>query len=109
MSNLTENNLTPIFEEIKKLVISSRNKVYSAVNTEMISLYWNIGKIIMEIQQGDERANYGSAVLKNLSIKLTNEFGKGFSVDNLEKMRKFYIVFSNSETLSRKFKLVTLS
>jgi len=109
MSDLIENNLTPIFEEIKELVISSRNKVYSAVNTEMINLYWNIGKIIMEIQQGDERASYGGAVLSKLSEKLTNEFGRGFSVDNLEKMRKFYIVFPNSETLSRKFKLVTLS
>ena len=107
-NNLTEENVTPIFEEIRKLVISSRNRVYSVVNTEMLSLYWNIGKIIMEIQQGDERAAYGKAVLEKLSKKLTNEFGRGFSVDNLEKMRKFYNTFSNSETLSRKFKLVTL-
>ena len=47
-------------------------------------------------------------MLENLSQKLTNEFGKGFSVDNLEKMRKFYNVFPNSETLSRKFKVVSL-
>ena len=60
----------------------------------------------MEIQNGNERATYGKSVLENLSQKLTNEFGKGFSVDNLEKMRKFYNVFPNSETLSRKFKLV---
>lgn len=63
----------------------------------------------MEIQQGNERATYGNAVLEKLSEKLTNEFGKGFSVDNLEKMRKMYNTFPNSETLSRKFKLVTLS
>ncbi len=55
-----------------------------------------------------KRATYGKSVLENLSQKLTNEFGKGFSVDNLEKMRKFYNVFPNSETLSRKFKLVSL-
>ena len=53
--------------------------VDSAVNTEMLNLYWNIGKVIMEIQQGDERAAYGDAVLDKLSQKLTNEFGKGFS------------------------------
>ena len=45
----------------------------------MLNLYWNIGKVIMEIQQGDERAAYGDAVLDKLSQKLTNEFGKGFS------------------------------
>ena len=45
----------------------------------------------MEIQQGDERASYGDAVLDKLSCKLTNEFGKGFSKRNLERMRKFYI------------------
>ena len=47
----------------------------------------------MEIQQGDERASYGDAVLDKLSCKLTNEFGKGFSKRNLERMRKFYIWF----------------
>ena len=105
---LSEENIHPIFKEIKDLVNNSRNKVYSAVNTEMLNLYWNIGKIIMEIQHGDERASYGKAVLQKLSKKLTDEFGRGFSVDNLEKMRKFYSIFKKSETLSRKFKLVSL-
>ena len=69
-----DNNIDSIFDNIKDMVISSRNKVYSAVNTEMLNLYWNIGKVIMEIQQGDERATYGDAVLDKLSQKLTNEF-----------------------------------
>jgi len=102
------NGTEQIFENIKQEVLKSQYKAMQAVNTEMIYMYWNIGKIIMEIQQGDERANYGDAVLEKLSQKLTNEFGRGFSVDNLEKMRKLYNVFPNSETLSRKFKLVTL-
>ena len=97
---LTEENVTPIFEEIRELVINSRNRVYSVVNTEMLNLYWNIGKIIMEIQQGDERAAYGDAVLEKLSNKLTNEFGKGFSKRNLERMRKFYICFPIATTVS---------
>lgn len=100
MFDLTENNLTPIFEEIKELIICSRNKVYSAVNTEMVNLYWNIGKIIMEIQQGDERAVYGESVLEKLSQKLTNEFGRGFSKRNLERMRMFYIRFPIATTVS---------
>lgn len=100
--NVTNENINPVFEEIRGLINASRNRVYSAVNTEMLNLYWNIGKIIMEIQQGDERASYGDAVLEKLSEKLTNEFGKGFSVRNLERMRKFYICFPISTTLSSK-------
>ena len=47
-----ENEINHIFNDIKELVINSRNKVYQTVNTEMLNLYWNIGKIIMEIQHG---------------------------------------------------------
>ena len=90
---VADENINPIFEEIKGLVNTSRNRVYSAVNTEMLNLYWNIGKIIMEIQQGNERASYGDAVLEKLSQKLTKEFGKGFSIINLRRMRKFYCLF----------------
>ena len=95
-----ENEINNIFDDIKQLVIDSRNKVYSTVNTEMLNLYWNIGKAIMEIQQGDERASYGDAVLEKLSEKLTDEFGKGFSKRNLERMRKFYIYFPIATTMS---------
>lgn len=95
-----DNQINHIFDNIKELVISSRNKVYSVVNTEMLNLYWNIGKAIMDIQQGDERANYGDYVLEKLSEKLTAEFGKGFSKRNLERMRKFYIYFPIATTLS---------
>lgn len=93
-------NVDNVFDNIKELVVNSRNRVYSTVNTEMLNLYWNIGKAIMEIQQGDERATYGDEVLEKLSKKLTNEFGKGFSKRNLERMRKFYICFPIATTLS---------
>lgn len=66
---LVDENINPIFEEIRGLINNSRNRVYNTVNTEMLNLYWNIGKIIMEIQQGNERATYGKAVLENLSKK----------------------------------------
>jgi hypothetical protein len=68
MFKLMANNIDPIFEEIKSLVTDTRNRVYTTFNIEMINLYWNIGKIIMEIQQGDERANYGEAVLEKLNL-----------------------------------------
>ena len=94
------NEVDTIFNNIKELVVESRNKVYSVVNTEMLNLYWNIGASIMKIQDGDERASYGDAVLQKLSEKLTIEFGKGFSKRNLERMRKFYIYFPKATTLS---------
>lgn len=72
---LLDKSIKPIFEEIKGLVNNSRNKVYSTVNTEMLNLYWNIGKIIMEIQQGNERASYGNAILEKGQIIRS---GKGF-------------------------------
>ena len=96
---VTDNEINNIFNSIKGLVINSRERVYSTVNTEMLKLYWNIGKTIMEIQQGNERASYGDLVLEKLSEKLTNEFGKGFSIINLRRMRKFYCLFPIRSTV----------
>lgn len=90
------------FNEIKNLVINSRKKIYTTVNTEMLNLYWNIGKIIITIQKGNERANYGEAILEKLSLKLTKEFGKGFSSRNLRTMRKFYLTYPIWTTVSSK-------
>lgn len=76
-------SLNQTFHDIKQFIIESKNKVYHTVNTEMLHLYWRIGKEIMKIQRGDERANYGDTVLEKLSQQLTEEFGKGFSSRNL--------------------------
>ena len=97
---IEETEINNIYDNIKELVINARNKVYTTVNVEMLNLYWNIGKIIMDIQKGDKRASYGNAILVKLSKKLTNEFGKGFSKKNLERMRKFYISFPIATTVS---------
>lgn len=102
VNELDSSEINQVFDNIKELVINSRNKVYQTVNTEMLNLYWNIGKIIMEIQQGDERASYGDAVLDKLSSKLTKEFGKGFSARNLRTMRKFYLSYPIWKTVSAK-------
>lgn len=101
--SLVENSF---YKEIKKLLQDARQKVYQSINTTMTKTYYEIGKRIVEEEQGGEkRAGYGKALLKNLSEQLSIEFGKGFSVDNLENMRRFYLSFSKSETVSRKFKL----
>ena len=101
--NLTNNNF---YKEIKELLYSAKNKVYQTINTTMTQTYFQIGKRIVEEEQGGEtRAEYGKSLLKLLSVQLNNEFGKGFSVDNLENMRRFYLAFQKSETVSRKFEL----
>ena len=99
---LIENDfeLNELFSDIKELVISSRNKVYRTVNQEMLNLHWNIGKMISTIQGCSKRAAYGERVLNELSRRLTAEFGKGFSVQNLRNMRQFYRLFQIRQTVS---------
>ncbi len=96
-------NTQSLFKNIKVLVETSRTQVVQSINTTLVETYYNIGKLIIEYeQQGKSRAQYAAKVLPSLSDKLTGLFGRGFSVDNLENMRKFYLLYSISETLSRK-------
>lgn len=84
--------------EIRQILQSARQRSYQAVNAEMVMAYWQIGKrIVEEEQQGEERAAYGEGLIKELSKALTGEFGKGFSIANLENFRKFYSTFSENE------------
>jgi predicted nuclease of restriction endonuclease-like (RecB) superfamily len=84
-----------IYENIRTTVAQAQQKVYSAVNFVMVETYWNIGKQIYEAQGENPRAEYGAGLMKFLSEKLTEEFGRGFTVRNLSNMRSFYITFSN--------------
>ena len=59
----------------------------------MVEAYWNIGKSIIEEQGGNEKAEYGTGLLKELSKQMTQDFGKGFTVANLKNMRQFYLTF----------------
>lgn len=100
MTNKPSN--TKFLSQIVDLLQSARNKVIRTVNQTMVMTYFEIGRMIVEEEQdGKERADYGKQILKDLSDVLTKEFGKGFSVDNLENMRRFYVVYGKSETLSR--------
>ena len=65
----------------------------------MVEAYWNIGRVIVEKQGGNNKAEYGTALIKNLSKKMTKEFGKGFTVANLKNMRQFYLIFQKSYAL----------
>lgn len=89
---------------ISKLIEASRKEVARTTNTVMTLTYFEIGKHIVEYeQQGKDRAKYAKKTLTTLSKKLTNQFGRGFSVDSLEKMRRVYKVYKNSATVSRNF------
>ncbi len=111
MSKITTAQL---FKNIKTLVEQSKRELYVVANTTLTETYFHIGRLIVEYeQQGSNRAEYAKEILINLSAKLTTALGKGFSVDNLENMRKFYVVYKEdyvkhisknqkSETVSRK-------
>lgn len=87
------------YEGIKEILSSARNKVYQTANFAMVEAYWQIGKSIIEEQGGEERAEYGTGLIKELSAQMTRDFGKGFTVTNLKYMRQFYLAFPNSHSL----------
>ena len=100
---MADNKLTvsdELYTEIKETLLASRQQAYAAINFAMVKSYWNIGRIIVEHEQsGSLRAEYGKHTLQELSERLTKEFGKGFTVRTLQQMRKFYVLFQNTNTL----------
>lgn len=95
-----------IYEEIRGLLKSARENIVSTINSTMAKTYFLIGKrIVEEEQNGEKRAEYGEELVKNLSLKLTKEFGKGFSKTNLKQMKSFYIAYRKGQTLSDQFRL----
>lgn len=91
-----------LYEKIKIVVDTARDTVYKTANFETVKANWIVGKYIVEEEQnGKEKAKYGNAIIKNLSKKLTEEYGKGFTKDNLWFMRKFYLSFEKVDALRR--------
>ncbi|MBD3748735.1 MAG: DUF1016 domain-containing protein [Sphingobacteriales bacterium] len=92
--------------EIKQILAQARQKSYQAINAAMVEAYWNIGKtIVLEEQNGKNRADYGKAIIKTIAKELSDEFGRGFSERNIRNFRQFYLTFPESEiwqTLSAK-------
>ena len=87
------------YEQIKRILSEARNKVYQTANFAMVEAYWNIGKSIVEQQDGEEKAEYGVRLIAELSKQMTTDFGKGFTVANLKNMRQFYLTFPKSYAL----------
>ncbi|MDO9541633.1 MAG: DUF1016 N-terminal domain-containing protein [Kiritimatiellia bacterium] len=85
-----------LLSEIRELILSARYTAARGVNAVQVLASFEIGRRILEHEQkGENRAEYGKALLKDLSSRLTKEFGKGFSRSNLEYMRKFYLMYAN--------------
>ena len=91
-------NFNSLYDQVVELLQQSRKRVVNSVNHTMVQTYYQIGKkIVIEEQNGNERAEYGKAILQGLSEKLTKQFGKGFTKRNLELMRQFYLIYSKSK------------
>jgi predicted nuclease of restriction endonuclease-like (RecB) superfamily len=86
------------FTDVRGILADARRSAYTAVNSAMVSAYWQIGRRIVEEEQGGSaKSTYGDRLLPELSRALTAEFGKGFSYANLRNFRQFYLTYPDPE------------
>ena len=98
-----DNSYGQLIRNIGSLLETGKKQAVSAVNQAMVRTYWEIGKHIVEYEQaGNEKAEYGSETLKRLSRDLTERYGNGFGMSNINKMRKFYSLYPILQTVSAK-------
>lgn len=109
MSQIT-NDYQLLVNQISEIYQQGRQRVATAVNNQILDTYWSIGQYIIEFEQGGKlKADYGKALLKNLSKDLTLLHGKGFSLSNIYLMRLFFIKYPIFQTASGKFKNLSWS
>ena len=89
-----------LYENVRAYRAAARAKVYTVANEAMVKAYWNVGREIVEKQGGADHAKYGDGLIKSLSVKLTAEFGPGYTGTNLRYMRLVYLAFPNCHTLN---------
>ena len=110
MSEANEPSRTDLYAGIREVLAAARTQARRAVNDAMVQAYWQVGRLIVEDEQGGEkRAEYGKRVLPELAKRLTTEFGAGFSTTNLKLFRQFYLAFPMSHTLCDQSALGKLS
>lgn len=104
MGELVKNSgFEKMISDIEALVNASKNELATSINKVMTVTYWSIGKYIVEFEQeGNAKAEYGKNLLSTISKELTLRLGKGYSRPNLNNMRKFYLKYSNCQTVSDK-------
>lgn len=102
--SVKERVLPAILPEIRSLIEMSRHHAAVTANLALVNLYWNIGRMItQDIQKNEKRAGYGMQLLSNLASELTKEYGQGYSKINLQDMRRFYEYFRIDQTVSDQF------
>lgn len=95
-------SVNKLCESIKNVLNQARSATYQAINVGMVIAYWNIGRLITEEEQkGKPRADYGEYLIKSVSLRLTQDFGKGFSEQSLWNIRQFYRIFPILSTVWR--------
>jgi len=103
MNSVNKTNSEDLFQKIAGLLKEARLSVVRSINQTMVYTYFQVGKMIVEQeQQGEKRAEYGKKLIKELSDKLANEFGKGFSITNLQQMKNFFLFYQKQQTASAK-------
>jgi hypothetical protein len=94
--NLVASDCSNLFDRVVSILDQARTDSLRAVNNNMVIAYWLIGReIVLEIQGGKERAEYGKQLIEQLSLQLTQKYGRGFSTTNLRYFRTFYTVYAD--------------
>jgi predicted nuclease of restriction endonuclease-like (RecB) superfamily len=94
MTQLASHRELALFKRVAEIIESARGRVARSVNSAMVQAYWLIGREIVEIeQQGKKRAGYGYRIIQGLAAKLTAEFGSGYSIRSLRRIRQFYLTY----------------
>ena len=92
------NDSPRFYEDVRRILAEARGKAYAMVNFAMVEAYWRIGRRIVEEEQaGNQRAEYGTQLMRGLSRQLSIEFGKGFSVTSVKDFKQFYLTFPDFE------------
>lgn len=101
INEIVENNkiFDDYYEKINQMIINSKTNIIRNINHEMVELYYNIGQAINELIDEYNLEKSQNEIIKSFSNKLTKQFGQGFSVPNLKKMKKFYQVFNDGSTV----------
>jgi predicted nuclease of restriction endonuclease-like (RecB) superfamily len=93
-----------VLPQIQTLIEASRQHVISTANLTLVWLYWNVGRVVtVDMQRNQKRADYGQRLIEQLSVRLTRDYGRGFSAPNLWDMKRFFEGFEILQTVSREF------
>jgi len=100
MAKLTDRRQEELFRRVAEIIEAARGHVARTVNSAMVHAYWLIGREIVEVeQQGRRRASYGEQVIRGLAERLTRQFGAGYSIRNLRRIRQFYLTYPNGSVV----------